>query len=89
MKLLALFQIARATHMEEFEDEVFDYFEEHMAKNIISLQSSSENPLPVQVLESSPIKSLDELGKEIVKCCKGLQMQKVINYINCTETLQG
>ena len=71
-------QIARAAAIEMFETELFEYFQVHMAQNIISLQGSTGSTTTVDLgLEPSAVQSLDELRMEIVRCCKGLDLQEV------------
>lgn len=72
-----ILQIARAAGLECFEEELFKYFETHMVKNIVTYQGHSESVVPsFPVCNLAPIQNLDELGLEIVKCCKGLRVQQ-------------
>ena len=74
-------QIARATGLNNFEEAVFDYFRDHMAKNSVSLQGSSTGSLPAvpSGLSKRPVESLDEMAMEIVKCCEGRELKEVCN----------
>ena len=71
-------QIARTAALETFEIELFEYFQVQMAANILSLQGSRGSTTTVNLgLEPSTVQSLDELGIETVRCCKGLDLQEV------------
>lgn len=70
--------IARAVGLDDFEEAVFDYFRDNMADNIFRLQGST-GPLPAvpSGLNTQPVQSLDEMGMEIIKCCKGRDLKEV------------
>ena len=58
----------------------FDYFESHMAPNIIDLQMTTSAPALASSMGSSSalsVNSLDDIGREIVNCCAGLDIQEV------------
>ena len=51
-----------------------------MASDVVCLQGSSGSTVQPHLdmgLEPPPVKSLDDLGLEIVKCCEGLALQEV------------
>lgn len=79
-QLLTFAQLARATGFDDFEDDLFDYFESHMAPNIIDLQMTTSAPALASSMGSSSalsVNSLDDIGREIVNCCAGLDIQEV------------
>ncbi len=86
-------KVTRAAGM-DIEEELLQHFQQKMAPNILNLQAgdarnSAIGPsasLPSASLPSASIpsaslpavKSLDELGSEIVKCCASLKIYQVI-----------
>ena len=66
-----------------FEDELYAYFENHMAKCIVSLQGGKEDVYisPVQDLSSS-VTTLEEMALEVVNCCTGLSLHQVFIIIS-------
>ena len=49
-----------------------------MATDIARLQGSAGSTMTVNMrLETSTVKTVDELGVEIVRCCEGLDLQEV------------
>ena len=49
-----------------------------MATDIARLQGSAGSTMTVNMgLETSTVKTVDELGMEIVRCCEGLDLQEV------------
>lgn len=74
-------QLARNSGFDNFEADLYAYFESHMAKNIVSLQGGKEDVRvgPVQPPSSSPVTTLDEMALEIVNCCTGLGLHQVRN----------
>lgn len=67
--------------MSELIDDIFKHFKEKMVPNILLLQAQ-ENPthgisVNQQQSSDSTVQSLDELGKELVQGCEGLDAYQV------------
>lgn len=70
-------KVTKAAGM-DIEEELFKHFQQKMAPIIVNLQAGDASNSAIGPSASLPsVKSLDELGSEIVKCCEGLNIYQV------------
>lgn len=77
-----LTQIAKAAGMGFFREELLEHFQLKMAPTITMLQGGgTENPTMADSNSAStrqPVHSLNAFGEELLECCQGLDLYKVI-----------
>ena len=79
-KLSKCFKVLKAAGMENLRPDVLDHFQHKMIPTILALQarsdvSSTDDSIHQQSV--APVKSLDEFGDEILRCCEGLTLYQV------------
>ena len=73
-------QLFKATGLEDLKEELFEYFEETMAPDIIELQGGTAIGAAAAGSPEEPfgvVNTLDDVGREIVQCCSGLEITEV------------
>ena len=73
--------------MENLRPDVLDHFQHKMIPTILALQacsdiSSTDDSIHQQSV--APVKSLDEFGDEILRCCEGLTLYQVNQESYCS-----
>lgn len=71
-------QIATAAGMQFLHAEILEHFQSNMAPTISMLQGSTDNVSVPAMHTRAPVCSLDDFGEEMLECCQGLNIYKVI-----------
>ena len=72
-------QVAKLAGMDHIEDELFDHFKNNnMVLYILDLPCHDDGPsVSTASTLSTSVHTVDDLGKELVKCCAGLHLYDV------------
>ena len=71
-------QIASAAGMQFLRADILEHFQLNMAPTISLRQGITDSALMPSMHTKAPVCSLDAFGEEMLECCQGLSVHKVI-----------